>query len=82
MTLVSESLDGERSLQSRCGRTLSFALFSHFEQVSTRQTPQLISDIESLRILVSDHRAFSPSIAAAIPTFNDGTLVAVSVLMD
>ena len=82
MTLVSESLDGERSLQSRCGRTLSFALFSHFEQLSTRQTPQLISDIESLKILASDHRAFTPSIATAIPTFNEGTLVAVSVLMD
>ncbi len=59
MTLASESLDGERSLQSRCGRQLSYALFSHFEQLSTRQTPQLDLRYRVSQNPVSDHRAFS-----------------------
>lgn len=82
VTLISESLDGERSLQSRCGRVLPCHSNSIFERFAKICRPQLLSDTESLRNLVPEHRTFAPTLAFAVPTFQGGMLVAISVLMD
>ncbi len=80
--LVSESLDGERSLQSRCGRTLPCDANPLFACSLKSGHPQVLSDLESLKILASDNRTLTPSLAIAIPTYHQGKLVAISVLLD
>lgn len=82
VTLIGESLDGERSLQSRCGRVLPIAANVLFNQLSASHRPQLLSDAKSLRALIPEHRSFLPTLAIAVPTFHDGICVAISVLMD
>ena len=81
-TLVSESLDGERSLQSRCGRSLPGDADSLFASLLKSGQPQVLSDLESMRILTSNNRTFTPSLAIAIPTYLQGKLVAISILLD
>ncbi len=81
-TLVSESLDGERSLQSRCGRSLPSDARSIFASISKSRQPLVLSDADSLRVLIPDHRTFEPSLGIAVPTYHRGKLAAISVLMD
>ncbi len=82
VTLVSESLDGERSLQSRCGRSLPSDAGSLFASLSKSRQPQVLTDADSLRVLIPDHRTFMPSLGIAVPTFHQGKLVSISVLID
>jgi FixJ family two-component response regulator len=82
MTLISETVDGERSLQSRCGRSIPCDADSLFASLSKSRQPQVLSDLESLRILTSDNRPLMPSLAIAIPTYQQGRLAAISVLLD
>ena len=80
--LLSESLDGERSLQSRCGRAFPSDSGSLFAGLAKSRQPQVLSDADSLRSLIPDHRTFMPSLGIAIPTYHEGKLAAISVLMD
>ena len=82
MALVSEAFDGERSLQSRCDRSLSFDDNSFLASLSSSRQPQVLSDPDSLRIFASDNRSLMPSLAVVIPTFLRGKLVSISVLLD
>ena len=82
ITLISETLDGERSLQSRCDRCVSFDTGSFLANLSQSRQPQVLSDPELLRLFTSDNRTLTPSLAIAIPTFHRGKLVAISVLLD
>ena len=82
ITLVSESLDGERSLQSHCGRSLPCDADSLFARLLKFQQPQVLSDLGSMRLLTFDNRTFAPSLAIAIPTYHQGKLVAISTLLD
>jgi len=81
-TLVSESLDGERTLQSKCGRSLPGDADSLFASLLKSWQPRVLSDLESMRLLTSDNRTFTPSLAIAIPTYHQGKLVAISILLD
>lgn len=82
ITLISETSDGERSLQSRCDRCVSIDTGSFFASLSQSRQPQVLSDPELLRIFSSDTRTLMASLAVAIPTFHRGKLVAISVLLD
>ncbi len=80
--LLSESLDGERSLQSRCGRAFPSDSGSLFASLAKSRQPQVLSDADSFRAMIPDHRTFMPSLGIAIPTYHEGKLAAISVLMD
>ncbi len=80
--LVSESLDGERTLQSRCGWTLPPDASSLLPGLRDHRQPQVIAESETLSALAADHRTFAGTRGIAIPTYRRGQLVAISVLMD
>ena len=82
LTLISESFDGERSLESRCGRSLSSDADSSIASLLTSRQPQVLDDAESLRHFTSDNRNLLPSLAITIPTYHQGKLAAISVFLD
>jgi FixJ family two-component response regulator len=81
-TLASEVFDGERSLQSRCGRPVPAAIQSLLaDLIQTRQS-RILTHGETLSGLASEQRTFTPSLGIAIPTFHRGQLAALSILVD
>jgi FixJ family two-component response regulator len=81
-TMVSEVFDGERSLQSRCGRSVPSAIQSLLADLIHAHQPRIVTHGETLSGLAAEQRTFTPSLGIAIPTFHRGQLAALSILVD
>lgn len=82
LTLFCEALNGERTLHSKCNRSISVDSDSIVARTFDVGRPHVSNEAEVVNQLVAQEHFPLPTVAMAIPTLLNGKVIAVSILAD